>query len=348
MQSKLIATWVTLAVVSTPVLAQRIEVKGTHFQVNGKRIWISGANTPWQHWNDFGGNFDAGWWKSQMQLLASNHVNATRVWITCNGDNPSPGIRADGSITAPTAKFWENVDQLFAAAKSEHVYLMIALISFDHTKAGNHNAEAWRNMQRNAANREMFVNNYVTPFAKRYASNLYFFAVDVGNEIDWHWDNQGLKQADTVDLIARVANSVHKHSKALVCQGMGTAAKYLSAKYNGNCLSDASLGAAQPGARVDFYNVHYYDWVRKWFSSPFESSPTEMGLVGKPSIVGEMPSKGSAGQTIIANYQNAFAKDWQGVMPWTSNGVDSNGTMVDMAPGASWFFRAHPGLVRGR
>ena len=38
--------------------AQRIQVSGAEFQVNGKRIWISGTNTPWENWNDFGGKFD--------------------------------------------------------------------------------------------------------------------------------------------------------------------------------------------------------------------------------------------------------------------------------------------------
>lgn len=325
--------------------AQQISVSETHFQVNGKRIWISGANTPWQHWNDLGGNFDASWWQSQFEALHANHVNATRVWISCSGESTSPGIRPDGEVTPPTDKFWSDLDRLFSIAKETKVYLMLALISFDHTKQGNKNADAWRNMQRSPSNRESFVKNYVIPLARRYAANPYFFAVDVGNEIDWHWDNQGLKQADTVDLIARVANAVHRNCKALVCQGMGTAAKYLSAKYQGNCLSDSSLGSMEPGAHVDFYNIHYYDWVRQWFSSPFDQSPEDMGIVGKPAVVGEAPAKGSAGMSIEANYRAAFAKGWQGFMPWTSNGVDANGNIHDFSPGSNWFYRAHPDLL---
>jgi len=189
------------------------------------------------------------------------------------------------------------------------------------------------------------VSAYVVPLVRRYADNPYFFAVDVGNEIDWHWDNQGMRQDDTVDLIARVANGVHANSKALVCQGMGTAPKYLSAKYKGNCLSDDSLGSKEPGAHVDFYNIHFYDWVKGPFGSPFELSPAEMGIVGKPAIAGEMPAHGSDKQTIEENYRNAFAHGWQGVMPWTSNGVDDNGNLNDMAPGALWFFTTHGDLL---
>ena len=333
------------AILSSQTLAQRITVTGNEFQLAGKLVWISGVNTPWQHWNDFGGNFDAAWWKSHFKSLHQNHVLATRVWLSCNGDNPSPGIKPDGTVTAPTAKFWADVDELFAIAKSERVYLMTALFSFDHTKKGNRNAGAWVRMQSTANGRASFVSEYVEPLIKRYRANPFFFSIDVGNEIDWHWDNQGLKQSDTVDLVARVANAVHKHSKVLVCQGMGTAAKYLSTKYKGNCMSDASLGSKQPGAHVDFYNIHYYDWVRQWFSSPFDQSPSQMGIEGKPAIVGECPSKGSAGMSITENYQKAFKNGWQGVMPWTSNGVDDNGTLKDMVPGSAWMFSAHPSLV---
>src|SRR5579862_1601554 len=240
---KPLLTGIVAVLATINATAQRISVEGDQFRANGKRIWISGSNTPWENWNDFGDKFDPAWWRAQLHALRQNHVIATRVWISCSGQNSSPGIRPDGTVTAPTPKFWADVDQLFGMAKAEHVYLMLALFSFDHTKAGNPNYQAWQNMQRAPGGRASFVSQYVVPLVKRYAANPYFFAVDVGNEIDWHWDNQGMKQADTVDLIARVANAVHQNSRALVCQGMGTAAKYLSAKYQGNCLSDTSLGS---------------------------------------------------------------------------------------------------------
>ncbi len=334
-----------MAITSTAA-AQRISVAGTEFRVGHHKIWISGANTPWKHWNDFGGSFDETWWSNHFRELKKNHINATRVWVSCDGNNPSPGIQPDGTITSPSSKFWTDLDKLFQIAKANRVYLMLASISFDHTKKGNHNADRWQLMQRSAKNRASFVSEYIVPLVKRYRSNPYFFAIDVGNELDWHWDNQGMKQGDTLDLIARVSNAVHQNSQVLVCQGMGTAAKYLSAKYSGDCLSDRSLGSKQAGAHIDFYNIHYYDWVRRWFSSPFEQSPEQMGIKGKPAIVGETPAHGSAGMSIQANYQKAFEKGWQGFMPWTSNGVDNNGSLKEMAAGSNSFFKGHGELFK--
>jgi hypothetical protein len=334
-----------LLAISGLSLGQRISVAGTRFQVDGKRIWISGTNTPWKNWNDFGNSFDEQWWRNQFHSLAAAHVNATRVWISCSGQNDSPGISANGRVLPPTPRFWKDLDSLFEIARSERVYLMTALISFDHTKPGNPRADSWRLMYADPKNRQSFVDSYVVPLVRRYGGNPYFWAIDVGNELDWTFDNQHMPMGDTVDLIARVAEAVHRNSRVLVCEGMGTAAKYISAKYQGTILSDASLSARKPGAHVDFYNVHYYDWVRRWFGSPFEQSPSDMGLSGKPCIVGETSSKGSSGQTILQNWQNAFRLGWDGVMAWTSNGVDGNGSLDDFLEGPAWFFRAHPGLV---
>ena len=109
--------------------AQRIAVKGNRFQADGKEIWISGANTPWKRWNEFGHKFDAAWWRAHFRQLREAHVNSTRVWISCSGENTSPGIDAAGNVSAPTPAFWRDVDSLFAIARENHIYLMLALIS---------------------------------------------------------------------------------------------------------------------------------------------------------------------------------------------------------------------------
>ena len=85
--------------------------------------------------------------------------------------------------------------------------------------------------------------------------------------------------------------------------------------------------------------------MRRYFGSPFERSPADYGMDDKPCIIGECPARGSAGQSIADNYRNAFAKGWQGIMPWTSNGVDGNGSLTHMRPGLAWLVEAHPDLV---
>ena len=33
----------------------KVSISDGKFNVDGKELWINGANTPWQNWNDFGG-----------------------------------------------------------------------------------------------------------------------------------------------------------------------------------------------------------------------------------------------------------------------------------------------------
>ncbi len=215
--------------------------RATGFKWMEKKSGFQAPDTPWKTWNEFGNKFDAVWWRAHFHELNTAGVNCTRVWLSCNGDNASPGIDADGHVSGPTPAFWRDVDSLFAIAKENHIYLMVALISFDHSKPGNHNALAWKRMYSSPEGRQSFVDNYAVPLVERYQANPWFFAIDVGNELVWTWENHKVARKDTLDLVARVANAVHAHSKVLVCEGEGCGPKYNSDKYQGNFYSDKAL-----------------------------------------------------------------------------------------------------------
>lgn len=77
----------------------RVSVKDTDFIVNDKSFWINGANTPWQHWNDFEGNMDETFWDNEFAKFAKDNINCTRIWINCNGEG-AVKLDADGNITS--------------------------------------------------------------------------------------------------------------------------------------------------------------------------------------------------------------------------------------------------------
>jgi hypothetical protein len=325
---------------SLTLSGQRISVSGTEFRVNGSRIWLNGTNTPWNKWNDFGGGFDTGWWDNEFRQLEDLHINCTRVWITCDGNNAGINIDNDGYISGVNALFWLHVDRLMEIAQERQIYTMIALISFDHTKPGNPNASKWINMYNSDVNRQAFADNYAVPFVNRYKDNPYFFAVDVGNELEWVWENHGVASGNVINLISRVADGIKSNSDVLVCQGWGAGIKYNTSAHGGS-------GNYLANAHVDFYNIHYYDWQNQWFGNPFDRSPAYYNMNSKPCIIGETPAKGSAGYTALQCYQKAFEQGWQGLMVWTSNGVDGNGDKMDSKPGTDWIYTNYPDLVLG-
>jgi hypothetical protein len=66
---------------------------------------------------------------------------------------------------------------------------------------------------------------------------------------------------------------------------------------------------------------------------------------GKPTVIGECPAKGTAQHSIKDDYEGAFHHGWQGVMGWTSNGVDENGSLEHLAPATRAIYAAHPELI---
>lgn len=331
-----------LMLVSPSLFPQRVYIEDNQFKINGKQWWINGANTPWDHWNDLGGNFDISFWNNHFIELNKAGINATRIWLSCNGAG-GVNITDEGYVTGPTNAFWEDMDSLMNIARRHKVYIMGALISFDHTKEGNPKYLAWRKMYADTSNMKSFTENYAVPLVKRYADNPYLFSIDICNEIIWVSDTEGSESgqvpwSDIQYLLAKTAQRIHEESEVLVCES--NYIKYVSPNYNGNKYSDAALQKQVPDADayLDFYKIHYYSWVYPWFDGfHAEHTPDHYGIAEKPCITGEMAANRITGNnasgsqvfsmSVADAYELHFQNGWQGAMAWTSNGVDGNGDL---------------------
>jgi hypothetical protein len=332
----------------------RITVSGSQFLAGGQRIWINGANTPWNNWNDFGGNYNATWWSDHFQQLHDNGVNATRVWIIDSGE-VGIVISDAGVVSGPTAKHFTDLDSFFQIAQQKQIYIMATLMSFDSFKNTYTTYPKWRNWLNSDANIDSYVTNYLVPFVNRYKSNPYLWSIDLMNEPDWvvelAEDGQ-FPWARLQSYFARASRAIHANSSILVTVGMGMP-KYMSSCSNGcqgNMIADSALRAVvnDPNVRIDFYSSHYYPWEDPYFGGiPFYQSPASYfgADPGKPALIGEEPANGSTGHTLAQDYENAFTNGWQGVMPWTSNGVDGNGGFTQVTSATVPFRNNHPSVV---
>ena len=340
--------------VAQAAMGDRITVSGNQFMAGGQRIWMNGANTPWNNWNDFGGSYNATWWSDHFQQLHDAGVNSVRVWITCSGE-VGINISETGVVSGATAAHWANLDSFFQIAQQKQIYIMATLISFDHFKNTYSTHQRWRNWLNSDTNIDSYVTNYLIPFVNRYETNPYLWSIDLINEPDWVHENTEVGQFPWPRLqsyFARAARAIHENSPVLVTVGMGMP-KYNSASCpgcEGNIIGDAELKAFvnDPDVYMDFYSSHYYPWQDPYFNGiPFTKSPAAYyGFdPGKPSMIGETPGNGSTGSTLTQDYENAFINGWQGVMPWTSNGVDGNGGFAQLSPATTTFRNNHQSLV---
>jgi hypothetical protein len=343
------------------------------FTVDEKRIWINGVNTPWNNWNDFGGTYNDSWWNNHFAKLRDAGINAVRVWINCNNDNGAITIAGNGMVSGASNKHWSDLDKFFKTAESNQIYIMATLLSFDHFKSPNGNqpraaAERWRNMLKNKGATVSFVENYTIPFVRRYRDNPWLWSIDICNEPDWIFENAecGKLPWDQISYFLAInAAAIHVYSNILVTVGLAMP-KYNAdgSRYQGNKVSDSFLQNLYPNTKayLDFWSPHYYDWVGEWYGVPHYLTPGGTlggsktgwnggwGLDGsKPAVIGECSAKGTGqgkwgitGNTIITDYESAYLNGWQGVMPWTSNGVDDNGSLDDISPATKYMRDKYP------
>ncbi len=330
----------------------KVTVDGTKLTVGGKELFINGVNTPWDKWNDFGSDkFNYAFWDMHFAELEEAGINASRIWINC-ADMVGVKLDESGKFSEVTDKHWQDLDVLFTIAKKHHIYIMATLMSFDHFKDSNNGYQSWRDMVCSEDNINSFVEGYVVPFVKRYDSCDYLWSIDLMNEPDWVHENAEsgkLGWNELGDLFSREAAAIHDNSDILVTIGFGMI-KYNSDKYDGNYGSDNFLmnRSGKKSSYLDFYSTHYYYWEKPWFDYPFDKSPTDFGLDGtKPCVIGEVAANDVAesGETLELKYGNVLDNGWNGIMAWTSNGVDACGDMTDIVPAAAKVMEKAPEKV---
>lgn len=333
---------------------QRITVENATLKVGGKPIFLTGGNTPWNNWNDFGGSYNSSWWDAEFARIKAAGGNCTRVWITCSGE---VGINIDttGLVSGATTQHWANLDDYFALAQKNKIYVLATLISFDHTKNSYTTYQRWRNMYTSQNNVSSFVTNYVIPFVNRYKANPYLFAIEPCNEIEWVNQDSANAQLPWTTLqyyVARVVAAVHSAGSKTVLTTVGCNMKWQTDLYSGaegNQFSDARLKAQYNDANtyLDLYSPHFYDWVTDWFGNPMNATNmSAYGLSDKPVIIGEMPANGVGGIAITPAFENGLKNGVQGILPWTTNGVDNNGSLgTGLSAALTSFKNNHSALV---
>jgi hypothetical protein len=100
-------------------------------------------------------------------------------------------------------------------------------------------------------------------------------------------------------LLADVIAGLRAESSALVTIG-AAAMKW----------KNAWLGLDQ-----DFYQFHIYDWVHTggW---PYNRTPTQYGVAGKPVVMGEFPPAGVGGANFRTIVDYWYGNGYAGALPW--------------------------------
>ncbi|MBN1128908.1 MAG: cellulase family glycosylhydrolase [Chitinispirillaceae bacterium] len=333
---------------------------------NGKDYYINGINVPWNSFgsdvgthHEWGALYSPSFFTTFFQACKSSGVNCVRLWIHCDGRS-SPEFDANGRVTGLDTNFLSDFDDLLRIACGNNVMVMPCLWSFDMTKDFTGTAGKYAGMHadliQDTSKTRSYINNALIPMVKHLANASNLFAWEIINEPEWSISGPG----NTVQLVsaremtrfcAMIAEAIHLNCDKMVTVG-SACLKWHSSRQppaDAHYWSDSAFKAAynKPQAFLDFYQVHYYDWMfnADWGYDPFQTTKsTAYWKLDKPTIVGESPGK-AGNYTVKQMVDNAFANGYAGIMPWSYNANDGHGSWNECKNELKAFRDAHASLV---
>ena len=335
--------------------------------LNGKNYYINGINVPWNAYgSDVGTHYEWGdlyspsFFTTFFQRCQSYGVNCVRLWIHCDG-RTSPEFDNSGNVTGLDTNFFSNFDDIFRIAAANNVMIMPCLWSFDMTKdftstAGKY-AGLHANLIQDTNKTRSYINNALVPMVKRYASTCNLFAWEIINEPEWSITGPG----NTVQLVsaqemerfcAMIAEAIHLNSGKMATVGSACLkwCSSLQPPAESNYWCDSSFQAVykKPKAFLDFYEIHYYDWMfnADWGYDPFQATKTPAyWKLDKPTLIGECPAQSGTNYTVNQMIDSAFAHGYAGIIPWSYNANDGVGTWDACKSQLKAFHDAYASLV---
>jgi hypothetical protein len=333
---------------------------------NGKNYYINGINVPWNAFGtdagthyEWGALYDPSFFTTFFQACQSYGVNCVRLWIHCDGRS-TPEFDDNGAVTGLDTNFLSDFDGILRIARENNVMVMPCLWSFDMTKDFTSTAGKYAGMHadliKDTVKTRSYINNALIPMVKHLANTCNLFAWEVINEPEWSISGPGnttqlVTAQEMVRFCAMIAEAIHLNSTKMVTVG-SACLKWHSMRQppaEAHYWSDSSFKAAynKPQAFLDFYQIHYYDWMYNadWGYDPFQATKTPAyWKLDKPTIIGEWP--GMAGQyTVKQMVDNAYANGYAGIMPWSYNAKDGYGTWDGVKNELKAFHDAHAAMV---
>ena len=335
-------------------------------EYNGKNYYINGINVPWNAFGsdagthyEWGPLFDEQFFETFFNECKSYGVNCVRLWIHCDGRS-TPEFDDNSTVVGLDTNFLSDLDAIFTIARNNRVMVMPCLWSFDMTKDFTADAGKYGGLHaeliKDTVKTRSYLDKALIPMVKRFKDTENLFAWEIINEPEWSIEGPGttpqkVTAQEMVRFCGMIANAIHDHSDKMVTVG-SACLKWHSNRQppaESHFWSDSSFKTAydKPGSYLDFYQIHYYDWMynESWGYDPFQigKSPEYWNL-DKPVIIGESPGEDGK-YTVKQMIDNAFKNGYAGIMPWSYFAKDGHGTWDEVKEYLKAFRDAHPELV---
>ncbi|XP_046582031.1 mannan endo-1,4-beta-mannosidase-like [Haliotis rubra] len=338
----------------------RLTVKGTDFEQNGKKVFLSGVNQAWIAYGyDFGDNnyeYRHLEFEKYLKLVADNGGNSIRVWVHIEGA-VTPHFDASGMVVSLDQKgtFISDIKKYLRKALEYNILIFFclwngALAQNDHFKLDG--------LIKDEAKLQSYIDNALIPWVKAVKDEPSMGGWDIINEMEGEikpnlanaepcfdtkfllnsgagWAGQKYTAEEFLKFINWQVDAIRQvDPQALVTAGSWEARDNVD-KWGGfNLYKDECLvkaGGKKMGT-LTFYSSHTYSWQGKYSEfSPFKHVFADYGLK-KPLVVAEFNQVSGAGMDIVDQFKHLYTSGYAGGWTWhaKADGANSDSTANQM------------------
>lgn len=318
--------------------------------LRGASAFLLGVNYPYRAYgNDFGANAWGAYGvhapatsaavDADFARMAALGVTTVRWFVFADG---RAGITFDASglPTGLDSSVVPDLDAALQIAARHGLYLDLVLLDFlfmrDATIDNGVQLGGHADVINTPSGQRAFIDLVLTPLLRRYATAPALLSWEVMNEPEWTLSDGGrvdggISRPATLATFRRftqqVADAVHRETDQYVTVGSG------SARWVHNWV----------GLDLDYYQVHYYDWMRSSRADDLYRAGCGQLRLDRPVVVGEFPAAASATASLTGYLDRWYAGGCAGAWAWSFAGVDRWGSPAAEAL-AAWA-REHASVI---
>jgi hypothetical protein len=243
--------------------------------------------------------------------------------ITWAADDTPAGV--GGTLTA-------DLQAALELAAQHDVYLVLTPFSFDNFRPtadeSGVNSRGIRPMVVEAGARERLLANLVVPVAQAVAASPYaarVLAWDLINEPEWAMSGPSLYGDPDFEPMNGLETVTHAQMETFLAD-LAEALRASSGAQVTVGRAGIKWGHAWTRLGLDFYALHYYDWVYEWF--PYQDpqfAPAAYGLDDRPVVMGEFPMQGLSAtgghpaRSLLELTSDLWSYGYAGALAWAYN-----------------------------
>jgi hypothetical protein len=267
--------------------------------------------------------------RTALADMRAHGVDTIRWWVWPDFRGDGVALDAGGTPVGLGGSTLPDVDAALALAAETGVHIQFCLFSFDNFRPDRtlNNGRVIRGIRSiilDETKRAALMQSVVQPFVRAVTTNpnaARAVAWDVINEPEWAISGSDAYGDPLFTPQSTLETVTHAEMETFVRDVIAA----IRAE-SGLPVTVGSAAAKWPrawtGVDVDFYSIHIYDWVNMGW--PYSASPSELGLMGKPVVMGEFPVNGLTGVPYSQLLESWYGDGYAGALGWAVNGGGSS------------------------